>query len=169
LSEYENRWFRVVREDQWYWIEQSPGTTGAAILPVSETGVILQRHFRASQGWSETIELPRGLCNPGEDEVTCALRELAEETGLALSAERLYPLGYMRPDAGLLSSRVALFWADCSEITPSRPRDGEAHEVFELSYADLFEWLRADRIEDSFTLACIARWIVDAPERFPLA
>ena len=58
-NEYENRWFRVDREDQWYWIERSPGTTGAAILPVSATGVILQRHSRASRGWSETIELPR--------------------------------------------------------------------------------------------------------------
>ena len=159
----------MVREDRWYWVEQTPGTTGAAVLPVSETGVILQRHCRASQGWSETIELPRGFCNPGEDEVACALRELAEETGLVLSAERLHPLGYVRPDVGLLSSRVALFWADCNDVVPSGPRDGEARDVFELSLSDLFEWLRAGRIEDGFTLACVARWILDAPERLPPA
>jgi len=169
MSEYENRWFRVVREDRWYWIEQSPGTAGAAVLPVSETSVILQRHSRASQGWSETVEIPRGLCESGEDEATCALRELAEETGLILPAERLHPLGHMRPDTGLLSSRVALFWADYGGITPSRPRDDEACDVFELLHSDLFEWLRANRIEDGLALACIVRWILDAPERLSVA
>ena len=106
---YANPWFRVVREGRWHWLEQAPAgqIAGAVVMPVHHDGVVVLSRRRASQGWGETLELPRGARGPGETPAECALRELAEETGLVIGADRLHPLGCVRPDTGVLSARVA--------------------------------------------------------------
>ncbi|TDQ59237.1 ADP-ribose pyrophosphatase, partial [Phaeovulum veldkampii DSM 11550] len=157
VPEYENPWFRVRRAGRWYWVEQAQPVPGAAVLPVTRQGLIIQRHRRVAQGRAETLEIPRGLCEPGETEAQCAARELAEETGLVIAPGALLPLGYCRPDTGLLAARVALFLADLGNL-PDLPQagDGEAEGILRIPPPDLSRWLAEGRIEDSFALAAIA-------------
>ncbi len=163
----ENKWFRVVEDDGWFWVEHKnvpPGdVAGGAILPVTTRGVILQSHRRRSQAGAETFEIPRGLRDEGETAAACALRELHEETGLLVAADDLHPLGYLRPDTGLLAARVALFWADVKD-TPLGVGDGEALKNFEITRAALRDWLVQDRIEDAFALAAILRLTIAKPD-----
>lgn len=44
-------------------------------------------------GKHNALDIPKGLMEPGEYPVTCALRELREETGLAIRASQLEDLG----------------------------------------------------------------------------
>jgi len=157
MNDDHTRWFTIAREGRWFWIEQGKGTSGSAVLPVTLDGVVLLRQRRASQGWADTIEIPRGMRDPGEDDATCALRELAEETGYRVPPDCLHPLGYLRPDSGLLATRIALFWADCRTAPPPGPPDEEAEEVFVLTFDEFDRWLTDGRIEDSFTLAAVLR------------
>src|ERR1700720_598420 len=55
--------------------------------------------------------LPKGEVNPGEDELSAAKREFAEETGLA-PAENLLPLGSVKHKSGKKVSAWA-FEGDC--------------------------------------------------------
>ena len=50
---------------------------------------ILLGHVTRSPRW----DIPKGLAEPGESLVAAAVRELAEETGLAVAAAELRPLG----------------------------------------------------------------------------
>jgi ADP-ribose pyrophosphatase len=163
----DNRWFRVMREDNWFWVAQNVTPdgpdVGAAVLPVTTEGVILQRHRRRAQGGALTYEIPRGLRDPGETLDQCALRELHEETGLLVASDKLHALGHLRPDTGLLASRVAIFWADVGDAQPTAG-DGEALGNFPLSRGDLMQWLADHRIEDGFTLTAILRLMIARPD-----
>lgn len=55
---------------------------GVAILPLDDKdNVYLVRQFRKPLE-KEILEIPAGKLNPGEDPMSCARRELKEETGL---------------------------------------------------------------------------------------
>ena len=51
------------------------------MIPVTSEGKILMvRQYRNAVD-SDTLEIPAGGLNPGEDNRTCAIRECEEETG----------------------------------------------------------------------------------------
>ena len=53
-----------------------------AIVPVSKDGrIYLTKQPRAGRGVLESIEIPAGLIDEGEDVIEAAKRELLEETG----------------------------------------------------------------------------------------
>ena len=53
----------------------------AAVVPITENGeVILVKQYRYAIG-KETLEIPAGLLEPGEEMAQCAARETEEETG----------------------------------------------------------------------------------------
>lgn len=59
------------------------------LLVINERSELLVGHSTGSEHW----DLPKGLIDPGEDPLTCALRETREEFGLAFSPDRLIDLG----------------------------------------------------------------------------
>lgn len=162
-----NPWFRILHDGNFFWVAQNViadgPEVGAAVLPVTTDGVILQSHRRRAQGGVLTYEIPRGLRAAGENPDQCALRELHEETGLLLTPDKLHPLGHVRPDTGLLASRVAIYWADVGDAQPTAG-DGEALGNFSLSRADLALWLADQRIEDGFALSAILRLMIARPD-----
>jgi 8-oxo-dGTP pyrophosphatase MutT (NUDIX family) len=78
--------------------------TSCGVL-VTDGSRILLGHATRSPRW----DIPKGLAEPGEPFAAAAVRELAEETGLAVSESELRPLGvhtYLR------DKDIALFaWA----------------------------------------------------------
>jgi 8-oxo-dGTP pyrophosphatase MutT (NUDIX family) len=91
---------------------------GVVIVPVCGDSILLLKRYRHPV--SEHVwELPRGFIDPGEEPAAAALRELAEETGLACPPESLLSLGTFFPDPGIINARVALF-----AVTRCRPGSG---------------------------------------------
>ncbi|HFS8459835.1 TPA: NUDIX hydrolase, partial [Vibrio cholerae] len=70
----------------------------AVILPLTDQGeIVLIRQFRPSlKKW--LLELPAGTIEEGEPPLSCAQRELEEETGF--SAQQFIELGQVTPLAG---------------------------------------------------------------------
>ena len=67
---------------------------GAAAVILNEAGrVLLVKHTYGRLNW----ELPGGAAEPNESIVTTALREVREETGLAVAAQRLAGVYYEHP------------------------------------------------------------------------
>ncbi|MEV5572159.1 NUDIX hydrolase [Spirillospora sp. NPDC052269] len=64
-------------------------TTAFVLVMDASGGTLLTRVERPGRGW----EVPGGHVEPGEDPVDTAVRELAEETGLAVRAEGLRLFG----------------------------------------------------------------------------
>ena len=70
-----------------------------AVLLLNERAQLLLCHVTGRRWW----DVPKGLQEPGETPRQTALRELAEETGLVLTAHELLDLGRIayRPDKDL--------------------------------------------------------------------
>jgi ADP-ribose pyrophosphatase len=82
-----------------------------------------------------TLEFPGGLRDGDEAPEACAIRELAEEAGLAVSSIR--PLATFIPESGRLGNRMWTFLArDAVPIPDWRPESGVEHMM--VSVADLF-------------------------------
>ena len=130
--------------------------TGVAILPVcrGKIGLLkVYRHAVQSDSW----EIPRGFVEEGESDVTSALRELEEETGLACERDQIKCLGFVMPDAGVLAARVHIYVAlNCIRTRPYAPREFGHREFCLFSSVALDELISCSEIQDPCTL--IARY-----------
>jgi 8-oxo-dGTP pyrophosphatase MutT (NUDIX family) len=100
---------------------------GVAVLPVLADGrVVLLRNWRpAIDGWS--FEVAKGFVDAGETPARAAMRELAEETGLACAPEDLLALGEVHAEPAAMTSKTALFLArNCREIDGHTRDENEA-------------------------------------------
>ena len=155
---YENPWFRIVKEQPYHWIEPSTGADGVAVLPVVGDSLLLLEMQRPSQGGQVTLEIPRGFGQAGESAVASARRELKEETGYDLPEQAFQLLGHVRPDTGIMKSRVALFKVQIDADAPVGQADDEAKGRRMMPLTELPAALGNGQIEDGFTLSALALW-----------
>lgn len=128
---------------------------GVAVLPITETGVVLLRHWRhATQSWH--LEIPRGFGEPGVSSDRQAAAELLEEVGLLADIE---PLGRIHPDTGALSFEVALHLAHVHPGQIPAAREGIA-TVVEMTFSEFEDAIAGGRITDSFAMSTWLRYLL---------
>ncbi len=141
-------------------VVEHPG--GVAVFAIDDQGrVALVRQYRYPMG-EETLELPAGKLEPGEDPRDSGLRELAEETGLVPGT--FEDMGCLYSSPGILAERIYLYFAKDLTQGPTHPDDGEFVETVWLPYQDLVDKARRGEIKDGKTLVGIlkASFLLDA-------
>jgi 8-oxo-dGTP pyrophosphatase MutT (NUDIX family) len=117
----------------------SERTVSCGVILLDPNGRVLLAHATDTTHW----DIPKGQGEEGESPCDAALRELREETGIALAPERLKDLGrfpYRRDkDLHLFAARVAEGEVDlaqcvCTSMFPSR-KDGSM-----IPEMDAFRW-----------------------------
>jgi 8-oxo-dGTP pyrophosphatase MutT (NUDIX family) len=109
---------------------EMPGDAGA-------TGFLLTRRADGMRSHGGQWALPGGRCDDGESPVAAALRELDEELGLALGADRVLGLLDDYPTrSGYLITPVVL-WA--GRAAPLRLNPDEVASVHRVALADIAE------------------------------
>jgi ADP-ribose pyrophosphatase len=84
-----------------------------------------------------TLEFPGGLRDGEEAPEACAIRELAEEVGLAVSS--VQTLTTMIPESGRMGNRMWTYFAGGAVPIPDwRPESGVEHTM--VSVAELFAY-----------------------------
>lgn len=94
-----------------------------AVVPITPDGdVLLVRQFRPPVRDSLT-EIPAGLLDvDGEDALTCAERELVEETGYRSDATAFLGGAFLSP--GYTAEYIHLFWARTAPEPVGEPEEG---------------------------------------------
>lgn len=131
-------WVRLVErtvsdgtnEAVYHSLAQDDYVSTVAVTPNDE--LVCVRQYRPAVDMI-TLELPGGLLGTGEDPLECAMRELAEETGLKPVAEVL-PLGCYQPDTGRLENRIWFFFATALVPLPDWSAEPDvAHHLVPLA------------------------------------
>jgi ADP-ribose pyrophosphatase len=103
-----------------------------SVLAVTADGRIpLVRQFRPAVR-RFTLEFPGGMRDGDEAPEACAIRELAEEVGLAVS--RVQALASMIPESGRLGNRMWTYFAPDAVAVPDwRPETGVEHRMVTIA------------------------------------
>jgi 8-oxo-dGTP pyrophosphatase MutT (NUDIX family) len=160
---YENPWI-CVREDE---VIRPDGTHGiygvidtkiatgvVAVTPQNEVYLIGQYRYTVQEYSWEIVE---GGAEPGEEALSCAKRELAEEAGLV--AEYWEPLGEEVHVSNCCSSeRCYLFLAKGLTSVPTRPDPTEILQIKKLPIAECLKLVDSGVIKDALSIIGLLRF-----------
>ncbi len=141
-------------EAKWDFIKNNGA---AAVLPVADDGRILMvRQFRHALE-RETLEIPAGkLDYVGEPAITCAARELEEETGYR--SENLEFLITVNTTVAFCDERIDIYVA--RNLIPSRQHLDEDEEVLVEAWTveELERMIYTGKMTDGKTVAAISAY-----------
>ncbi len=133
---------------------------GVAVLPILADGRIgLLRNWRhAIGGWS--WEAAKGFVEAGEDPTAAAMRELAEETGLACKAGDLVALGSVHAEPAAMATRAGLYVARNCVALADHVREADEAGLGRLAFFDAHAaealW-QSGEMRDALSLLLLAR------------
>ncbi len=125
----------------------------SAMIPVDQDGKILMvRQYRNAVD-SYTLEIPAGGLNPGEDNLTCAIRECEEETGY--KAGEVHHLIDVYTTVAFSNEKIAIYYT--TGITPTKQNldEDEFVTIEHHSLDDLTKMILNCEIPDAKTVAAI--------------
>jgi ADP-ribose pyrophosphatase len=132
-----------------YQIEAPDWVNVIALTAASEVLLLRQYRFGVDQ---VTLEIPGGMCDPGETPAEAARRELREETGYA--AGELIELGWVHPNPALQTNRCHSFLArDVVQVGPPAPDEHEDLELVTLPLAEIPRRIAAGEITHALVVA----------------
>ena len=134
-------------------IVRHPGAV--AVVPIHNNKMIVVEQYRKPLGKSE-IEIPAGKLEKGEEPLSAAMRELAEETGY--TAKELIPLGSFYTSPGFCDEIIYLYAAEDLEEGAVHPDEDEFLTVDELTLEEAYEAIRSGRIHDAKTINAVYAW-----------
>ena len=121
-----------------------------AVVALTDDGrICLVRQYRTALD-RVTVEIPAGKLDPGEDPLTCAKRELLEETGMV--ADRMAFLTTLATTPGFTDERIHLYMATGLTFGPAHPDEDELLNVDLVPLDELIDAVLDGRIEDSKTV-----------------
>ncbi len=125
----------------------------SAMVAVDGDGKILfVRQYRHSAG-EETLEIPAGTLEKGEDPYDCAMRELEEETGY--KTDKMEFLLRFYSSIGFCSEVLYIYLADNLQQGSADPDDDEFIELERYTVEETVQMIFEGKIFDSKTIAAI--------------
>lgn len=130
-----------------------------ALTPGDE--VLLVRQFRAGSG-RDSLEIPGGLVDQGEDPCAAAVRELLEETGYAGDPPEF--LGTLWSVPSLLTSRISTVVIRNVRLTAEPEPDVNEELVIErVPVKEIPRLIREGRIDHALVVAGLLWWLGTRP------
>ncbi|OGW83602.1 MAG: hypothetical protein A2987_02935 [Omnitrophica bacterium RIFCSPLOWO2_01_FULL_45_10] len=133
-------------------IVKHPGA--ALIVPLlTKNKIIMLRQYRPVIN-SYIYELPAGTLEKGEPPLSCARREIIEETGFR--ARKLTLLGKIYPAPGYTTEKIFIYKAEKLQEVKRNVEDDEVIEIMYLNKIEVRRLFRKGRIVDAKTVAALA-------------
>ena len=160
-TKYEGPRFNVVQriyEDdktQKQYIRDSVELLPAAmILPITKNNeVVFIKQFREVLG-KETLELPAGIIEAGEEPIVAAKRELEEETGLI--AGTIEPLTEVFSSCGYSNEKLYMYYAKDLSLGQKRLDDDEhIGDIVKIPMDECIELVKKNYFEHANQNVCL--------------
>ena len=135
-------------------IIRHPG--GVGVICIVDGKILLVKQFRPAIN-SETLEIPAGKLEYGEDPMECGLRELNEETGM--ECEKLELLLSFVSTPGFCDERIWIYKA----INPTKAKiqfakdEDEEIDIVWLDLETAYEYTKNGKIDDGKTIIAISQ------------
>jgi ADP-ribose pyrophosphatase len=121
-----------------------------AMIPLLDDGrLVMERQFRYPMG-KVMLEFPAGKLDVGEDVLTCAKRELLEETGY--TAREWARACVMHPVCSYSTEFIEIWFARGLTLQQRSLDEGEFLEVITATPEQLHEWCRDGSVTDAKTI-----------------
>lgn len=135
--------------------EQILHNGGVAVVAIDDDGMVFMvRQYRFGAG-VETLEIPAGKLEKGEDPYEAGMRELREETGY--KTDKLISLGECLPTPAYCSEKIYLYMANKLEYCGQDLDDDEFLSVEKYPLDVLHEMVLKNEINDSKTVIAILK------------
>ena len=132
-------------------VVEHPGAV--AVVPVTKEGnIILVRQFRHPVG-QILLEVPAGKLDPGEPPESCALRELAEETGF--TSNKLRRLTSMYTTPGFSNEIIHVYLAEDLVDSDKQPDEDEFIHTEVFTPQQIKEMITTGELCDSKSLVAL--------------
>ncbi|MGV8075337.1 MAG: NUDIX hydrolase [Syntrophobacteraceae bacterium] len=126
----------------------------AAVIPfIDSNHIIMVRQWRYAIG-RETLEIPAGKVDPGEEFEDCALRELQEETGF--HAENLFSLYEYYPAIGYSNEFIRIYAASGLKPVSQELDTDEIAKVEIIEFDHIYDLISRGTIRDGKTVMGIS-------------
>lgn len=135
--------------------EQILHNGGVAVIAIDDDGMVFMvRQYRFGAG-VETLEIPAGKLEKGENPYEAGMRELREETGY--KTDKLTSLGDFLPTPAYCSEKIYLYMANRLEYCGQDLDDDEFLSVEKYPLDVLHEMVLKNEINDSKTVIAILK------------
>lgn len=125
----------------------------SAMVAVDNDGKILMvRQYRNAID-DYTLEIPAGGLNPGEDSLTCAIRECEEETGY--KANNVYHLIDVHTTVAFSNELIKVYYSEDLTLSSQNLDEGEYIDIVRYPLDELISMIYSCRITDSKTIAAL--------------
>lgn len=159
---FDNPWFRVEQQEviDPAGVRRDYGIIrfrkrAVGVLPIDDAGrVHMVGQWRVPLG-RYSWEMPEGGCEPGEEPLACARRELEEEAGVR--ARTLIPILEMDLSNSVTDECAILYLATGIEPGVASPEPVEVLRNRIVPFAEILADVTEGRIRDSLTIAAVLR------------
>lgn len=138
------------REAIWDYIDHKGA---AAVVPVDDEGKIIMVSQYRNAIKKQTLEIPAGGLNIGENPMECAARELEEETGYTVKS--IEPLTSIYTAIAYCNEIIYVYFAKVGEKKEQHLDEDEYIEVKKYSMDELEKMILDGTIQDTKTISSI--------------
>lgn len=138
------------REAIWDYIDHKGA---AAVVPLDDEGNIIMVSQYRNAIKKQTLEIPAGGINKGEDPLECAARELEEETGYTVKS--IEPLTSIYTAIAYCNEIIYVYFAKVGEKKEQHLDEDEYVEVKKYSLEELENMILNGTIQDTKTISSI--------------
>ncbi|MBE5935663.1 MAG: NUDIX hydrolase [Lachnospiraceae bacterium] len=125
----------------------------AAVVPVDEEGnIILVSQYRNAIR-KQTLEIPAGGINPGEEPMVSAMREVEEETGYNIT--EIHPLTNIYTAIAYCNEIIYMYYAKVGSMKEQNLDEDEFIDVKKYSLDEIKTMILNGTIQDTKTISAI--------------
>jgi 8-oxo-dGTP pyrophosphatase MutT (NUDIX family) len=157
---HENMWFTVRKRGTYYTVEYRQPQV--IVLPIVDRRAIVMVRVKRPVLDDVTLELPAGGSDGSEAPLNAAARELAEETGIAVTASRLIAMPPLAVSPNRMPKLVYVFQVDLTqeEFDNRGSHDNEIEKVELVPLAEAVGMIATGKIYVAVPVAIIGTYLL---------